>query len=192
MTAAFMIVALLVLAAIPSVLYLSVAKRESPVALAILAGIPLVFVLYVATYVYFQGSEYAELTGMRAWGWMRIMIVPLLVLVAISVLYLSVSKRKSPVTLGFILAGIHLAVVLYVAHSYHGSDFPGLDVLLYLIDMPVSLLFRSVAGFLRLSSQSGGFFFFVYSGVLGSAQYFLWGVILAWAFAHLRENTKHA
>jgi hypothetical protein len=121
------------------------------------------------------------------------MIVALLVLAAIpSVLYLSVAKRKSLVTLGFILAGIHLAVVLYVAHSYHGSEFPGLDVLLYLIDMPVSLLFRSVAGFLRLSSQSGGFFFFVYLGVLGSAQYFLWGVILAWAFAHLRENTKHA
>jgi len=65
-------------------------------------------------------------------------------------------------------------------------------MLLYLIDMPVSLLFTSVAGFLRLSSQPGGFFFFLYLGVLGSAQYFLWGAILAWAFAHLRENTKHA
>jgi hypothetical protein len=44
------------------------------------------------------------------------MIVPPLVLVAIpTVLYLTIPKRKSPVTLGFILAGIHLALVLYVA-----------------------------------------------------------------------------
>jgi len=183
MTAAFMIVALLVLAAIPSVLYLSVAKRESPVALAILAGIPLVFVLYVATYVYFQGSDYAGLTSMGAWMWMRIMIVPLLVLVAISVLYLSVSKRKSPVTLGFILAGIHLAVVLYAATYHSSSEFPGVDFLLYFIDMPISLGLLLLGRFLELHGWAGAFFFFVYSGVLGSAQYFLVGFLLARLFA---------
>jgi hypothetical protein len=61
--------------------------------------------------------ERAQRTGVLFMiGIALFMIVPPLVLVAIpTVLYLTIPKRKSPVTLGFILAGIHLALVLYVA-----------------------------------------------------------------------------
>jgi hypothetical protein len=118
-------------------------------------------------------------------------IVPVLVVVAIpSLLYLSVSKRKNPVTLGFILAGIHLSLVLYAAHSHRESEFPGLDFLLYLIDMPISLLLESVAGSLGFGSRPGAFFKFGYFGVLGSAQYFLWGFLLGRLFARKRQEPR--
>ena len=103
-----------------------------------------------------------------------------------SVLYLSVSKRKSPVMSGFILAGIHLALVLCVAHFYTESEFPGFEFLLYIIDMPISSYISSVAGFLGLSSRRGDSFYFVYLGVMGSAQYFLWGLLLGFLFARKR------
>ena len=128
------------------------------------------------------------------------MIVPLLVLVAIpSVLYLSVSKRKSPVVLGFILAAIHLAFVLCAAKAHYASgtsEFPGVDfffgLILYYIDMPISLFESSIAQFLELSSRSPGVFYFslAYHGVLGSVQYFLWGLLFARLFAgrHSKER----
>jgi hypothetical protein len=125
-----------------------------------------------------------------------LMIVPLFVLVAMStVLYLS-SKKKSPMTVGFILAGIHLAVflplALYAVHYHsshgHGWDFPGPESvflhMLYLIDMPISLLWPVDA--LRLSHGAEAFLFIV----LASAQYFLWGFLLAWAFAFARKHQE--
>ncbi len=56
MTTVFMIVAVFVLAAIPSVLHVCVSKRRSPVTLTILAGIPLVLSLCAATYVCIEGG----------------------------------------------------------------------------------------------------------------------------------------
>lgn len=60
-----------------------------------------------------------------------------------SVLYLSISKGKNPVTFGSILAGIHLAFVLCAAHDRyaHKSESPGFDFLLHSIDVPISLVF---------------------------------------------------
>jgi len=52
------IVDALVLAAIPSVLYLSLAKKKNPVTLSIVAAIPLVSALYVAIDVCLYPIEY--------------------------------------------------------------------------------------------------------------------------------------
>jgi hypothetical protein len=116
-------------------------------------------------------------------------IVPVLVLaLIISGLYMSVSKRKSHVMPGLILAGIHLVFVLFAAHGHyaHKSEFPGLDFLLYFIDMPISLTLNSVAEILGLSDRAPEFYF-VYFGVLGTIQYFLLGLLLGFL---LRRNIK--
>ncbi len=94
MTAVFMIVAVFVLAAIPSVLYLSVSKRRGPVTLTILAGIPFVLSLCAATYIYFEGGEHAGMMLGSVWWIARI---PLVLVAIAAVLYLCVSKGKSPV-----------------------------------------------------------------------------------------------
>lgn len=117
-------------------------------------------------------------------------VVSVLVLALIvSGLYLSISKRKSSVMLGFILAGIHLAFVLFAAHDHyaHKSEFPGFDFFLYSIDMPISLALEPVAGILGLSDRAAEFYF-VYFGVLGSAQFFLLGLLLGFL---LRKSFKN-
>ena len=102
-------------------------------------------------------------------------------------IYLSISKKKSSITLGLILASIHLAFVLFAAYDRytHKSEFPGFEFFLYFVDMPISLALKSVAGFLDLSDRNADFYF-VYFGVLGTIQYFLFGLLLG--FLHRKSR----
>ncbi len=118
------------------------------------------------------------------------MYVPLLafvVLVAIpTVLYLSISKKKSPVTLGFILAGIHLAFFLYAAPwSWEGDSALVGWMWLCVIDLPISVPIMIYAWDLGPAART--VYFSVASfGVLGSVQYFLWGFLLGHLFGKRR------
>ena len=94
MTTGSTIAVVFVLAAIPSVLYLSLARRRSPVTLTLLAGIPLVGALCVATYVCSGGGEHAGMTFRAVWWIARI---PLVLAAIAAVLYLSASRGKRPV-----------------------------------------------------------------------------------------------
>lgn len=123
------------------------------------------------------------------------MIVAVIVFVAIpSVLYLSLSKRKSPVTLGLILAGIHLAFVLLVtsvAFRYQGGDFTALVWFFpWLLDMPISLPFFPILRSLDFSGGAENLFCLAYFGVLGSAQYFLCGMLLPHLFGRKHSRIK--
>ena len=91
--------------------------------------------------------------------------------------YLCVAKRRSPLAVGLILAGTHLVFVLWTA-SVEGSRGL-LWMRLYYLDMPISLGLWPVARLFELSGWVPDLFIPAYLGVLGSAQYFLWGLLLA-------------
>ena len=114
------------------------------------------------------------------------------VLVFVSIPLHCVSRRKSPVMLGLIFAGIHLAFVLYATtyDYFHQSEWFGSGFSwLYFIDMPISLPIFSVGGLLGLSGRAAKFYFpLAYFGILGSAQYFVLGMLLGFLF---RKSTKN-
>ncbi len=121
-------------------------------------------------------------------------IVAVVIFVTIPpVLYLFFSKRKTGAILGFILAGIHLVFVLCVAgvaYRYKGGDFTALVwYWVILLDIPISLPFFFFYNLLHASLWPEELFCLAYFGVLGSAQYFLWGVLLARLFARKHSKT---
>jgi hypothetical protein len=98
------------------------------------------------------------------------------------------------VVLGLIFAGIHLAFVLYATtyDYFHQSEWFGSGFSwLFVIDMPISLPVLSVGGSLGLSGQAAKFCFpLAYFGVLGSAQYFLWGFLVARSFVKKTQDAQ--
>ena len=121
-------------------------------------------------------------------------VVVVAVLVFVTIPLYCVSKRKSPVVLGLIFAGIHFAFVLYaITYDYfHQSEWFGSGFSwLYLIDMPIALPVLSVGGALGLSGRAAKLYYpLAYFGVLGSAQYFLLGLLVARLFVKKTQDAQ--
>ncbi len=121
-------------------------------------------------------------------------LVIVAVLLSLAIPLYCVSRRRNPVTLGFTFAGIHLLFVLYAAtyDYFHRSEWFGSGFCwLFCIDMPVSHgIFPFGAYLEKLSSGATKSFAspYAYFGMLGSAQYFLWGFLLARLFARKRSG----
>ena len=118
--------------------------------------------------------------------------VIVVVLVFVTIPLYCVSRRKRPVLLCLIFAGIHFVYVLYATtyDYFHQSEWFGSGFsCLFFIDMPISLPIFSIGGSLGLSGRAAKFCFpLAYFGVLGSAQYFLLGLLLGFL---LRKSTKN-